>query len=71
MKNHITQYESKLKTRQLECWSRWVDAKVMYRDLKKRNLPFEWMEPYLENSWYTMTEEMVKQIKEKYKQLKK
>ena len=53
--------------KQLESWARWVDSRVIQRKLKNNNLPYEWIDKYLDNSWYTMTSETFKLITDKYK----
>lgn len=66
-KQYLSEHEEKLKQKQLECWSRWVDSRVVYRKLKG-NPPdwFNWLENALKGTHYTLTEETFNLIKEKY-----
>jgi hypothetical protein len=67
MSKCLTEYEEKLKRKQLASWSRWVDSRAIYRRLKD-NPPdwFEWLEKQLDGTHYTLTEETFKEIKQRY-----
>jgi hypothetical protein len=68
---YLSEHEQRLKQKQLESWSRWVDARVIYRKLKP-NPPdwFKWLESALDGTHYTLTEETFNLIKEKYEKEK-
>lgn len=71
MPKKIDIYEYPECVKQLKCWSRWVDARVIYRKLKD-NPPdwFEWLENSLDGTHYTLTEETFNKIKERYESRK-
>lgn len=66
------QYQKEIKDRQLACYSRWVDARVIYRKIKPLELDWVlWLEEQLGGTHYTLTEAIFKEIKEKYESEKR
>ena len=53
-----------------ECWHRWVQCRVWYRDLKNNNKPVKWLEIKLNGTHYTLDAYEFKIIEKEYIKLK-
>jgi len=66
-----TAFKDQIKRHQ-KCWNRWVDARVIYRSLKKDPPEwFDWLEKELDGTHYKLSEETFNEIKEKYENYKR
>jgi len=59
-------YKDPVSIRQLACWERWVNARVIFRK-NKDHLNIKWLEDKLNGTYYTLSEQSYNDILEMFK----
>lgn len=64
-----SRYDAAKAEKQLKCWSRWVDARSLCRQMQNRGIDTIEIQEFLLNKHYTLTIEGFNQIKGYYEKV--